>query len=438
MRLTGLKCRHTSLKDDPMNLFRNLLFWIVLVLVGALLAQMLLADPGYVLIRYRGSDYTTTVASGLLLLLAVLAGLWLLWKLVTLPFRSWRQHRDRRARARLGEGLDALHLGHYERAQTLLTQAADDGRSNATEFEASARMAAARAATLRGDDAGARQQLDALGDRHASARAIALAELAIADHRPTDARVALDAPAAQPLPPRGLALRAEALAASGQSAQAYGSLGALRQQRALPTGRLDELQQRWAEAALREAADANVLAEQWDRLPKELKNDPDVVAAYAERAAALRWDEAATRSIEQALDTRWDESLAHTYGRLPVGRLDTRRGNAERWLQAHPGSPALLLTLARLARAQGQWPQAEDYLHRALAQGAGADAWEELGHGFAAAGDESNARLGYANALRASRGEAIAAFPGRDMRQRIQDEAVTEQRDAHGVPRLHE
>jgi HemY protein len=85
-----------------MNLFRNLLFWIVLVLVGALLAQLLLQDPGYVLVRYRGSDYTTTVASGLLLLLAVVVGAWLLWKLLTLPFRTWRLHRDKRSRARLG------------------------------------------------------------------------------------------------------------------------------------------------------------------------------------------------------------------------------------------------------------------------------------------------------------------------------------------------
>ena len=414
-----------------MNLFRNLLFWIVLALVGALLAQLLLADPGYVLVRYRGSDYTTTVASGLLILLASLAGLWVLWKLLTLPFRSWRRHRDRRARARLGEGLDALHHGHYECAEKLLMQAADEG-----EVEASARLAAARAAAARGDAVAARNQLDALGERHAAARAIATADFALSEHRPTDALVALDAPAAQPLPPRGLALRAQALAASGQSAQAYGLLGALRQQQALPSARLDELQERWAEASLREAGDANVLAERWETLPKTAKSEPAVVAAYAERAAALRWDEAATKSIEQALDTRWDESLADRYGSLPVGRLDARRAHAERWLQAHPGSPALLLTLARLTRAQGQWPQAEDYLHRALAQGAGANAWEELGHGLAAIGDEPRARLSYANALRASRDESTVELPGRDMRQRIHDEAVIEERDEHGMPRL--
>lgn len=414
-----------------MNLFRNLLFWIVLALVGALFAQLLLQDPGYVLVRFRGSDYTTTVATALVVLLGLAVAAWLLWKLLTLPFRTWHRHRDRQSRARLGEGLDALHQGHYARAEKLLAQAADDDA-----VAASARIAAARSALARGDAVAAQAQIDALGDRHAAARAIALAERALDEHRPTDALVALDAPAAQPLPPRGLALRAQALAASGQAAQAYGLLGALRQQQALPSARLDELQERWAEAALREAADANVLAERWESLPKALKSEPGVVIAYAERATALRWDEAAAKSLEQALDTRWDETLAARYGTLPLGRIDTRRANAERWLQAHPASPALLLTLARLHREQGQWPQAEDYLHRALAQGAGADAWEEFGHGYAASGDAERARLSYANALRVSRGETAADLPGRDLRQKIFDQAVTEERDQHGVPRL--
>ena len=416
-----------------MNLFRNLLFWIVLALVGALLAQLLLQDPGYVLVRYRGSDYTTTVATGLVMLLGAALVVWLLWKLLTLPFRAWHRHRDRQSRARLGEGLDALHLGHYGRAEKMLAQAAQD-----SDVEVAARLAAARAAHARGDGAAAQAQINALGERHPVARAIATADRALADHRPTDALVALDAPTAQPLPPRGLLLRAEALAASRQSAQAYGLLGALRQQQALPAERLSELEARWAEAALHEAADANALADRWESLPKPLKSEPQVVAAYAERAAALRWDEAASKSLEQALDTRWDERLATRYGTLPVGRLDARRANAERWLQAHPASPALLLTLARIHREQNQWPQAEEYLHRALAQGAGTEAWEELGHGFAQDGDETRARLSYANALRAARGEPIEELPGRDLRQKIFDEAVTEERDQHGVPRLRE
>lgn len=419
-----------------MNLFRNVLFWIVLAVVGALLAQLMLADadPGYLLVRYRGTEYTTSVAAALLMLIGVLVALWLLWKLLTLPFRAWRGRRDRQSRARLGDGFESLHHGHYAHAQKLLEQAAKDDDSVAGV----ARSAAAQAALRRGDAAAARAQIDTLGEPHAASRAIAGAELALAAGRPTDALVALDAPAAQPLPPRGLALRAEALAVSGQGAQAYGLLGPLRQQEALPEARLSELEARWAEASLREAEDGNVLADRWEALPKPLKSEPRVVIAYADRAVAQGWEDAAAGSIEQALDARWDERLATHYGTLPIARLEKRSGHAERWLKDHPASPALLLTLARLSRAQGDWEQAQDYLHRALAQGAGSEAWEEYGHGYAAAGDDAGAHVAYANALRAARGEPVEQLPGRDRRRQAPDQSAIEERDEHGMPRLRE
>jgi HemY protein len=414
-----------------MNLFRNLLFWLVLALAGALVAQLLVQDPGQVVVSFRGTDYRFTVVSGLLMLAAALLVLWLLWAIVTLPLRGLRGFRSRRERARLTEGLDAFDRGEWTRAEKLLAQAAEN-----PEVEASARIVAARAADARGDAAAAQRHLDALGDRHPAARALATAERAMAQHRPTDALVALDAPAAQPLPPRALLLRAQALAAVGRANDAYGLLGTLRQQQALPGEALDDLQARLSEASLREAADANVLADRWDALPKALRSEPRVVAAYAHRASALRWDDAAAKSIEQALDTRWDERLADLYGRLPIGRLDERRAHLERWLQAHPASPAVLLALARIARAQRQWPQAEPWLHRAIAQGAGSEAWEELGHGYVEIGDESGARLAYANALRALRDEPPIALPERSLRQQIHDQAAIEERDEHGVPRL--
>ena len=414
-----------------MNLFRNLLFWIVLALVGALAAQLLVQDPGKVVVTYGGMNYFTNVPKALLMLIGGLLALWLVWKVLSLPFTAVRRHRKKQARARLIDGLDALHQGHWTRAEKSLAQAARN-----RDVAAIAGVAAARAAAARGDTAAKVQYLDALATDHPVARALATADLALAEDRPGDALAALDMPTAQPLPPRGLALRAQALAALGRAGEAYGLLGALRQHNVWPAERLSQYEAAWAEAALREAADANVLADHWETLPKPLKTDPAAVAAYAERAAALRWEEAAAKSLEQALDTRWDEALASLYGGLPIGRLDARRANAERWLQAHPGSPGLLVSLARLARAQGQWPQAEAYLHRALAQGANSEAWEELGHGFAQVGDENRARLSYVNALRASRGEAITELPGRDLRQKLFDEAVIEERDEFGMPRL--
>ena len=414
-----------------MSLFRSILFWLVLAVLGALLAQVLLQDPGYVLVRYRGTDYTTTVAAGVALLLAMMAGLALLWVLLRLPFRAWNRRRERLARARLTDGLAAYERGEYARAEQLLKQAADAG-----DAEAVSRTLAARAALARGDAGAANAHVDAFGDRHPAARALLRAEQALAQGKPGDALAALDALPAQPLPPRGLALRAEALEASGRSFEAYGLIGSLRHQQALPAARLDALQARWAAQGLLEASDANALADRWDALPASLRTEPAVVRAYATRAAAMNWDEAATRHLAQALDARWDEDLVELYGRLPVTRLEERHAQIERWLDQHPSSPGLLLAAARIAQAQDQWPQSERLLHRAIAQGAGAPAWEALGDSAARRGDEPRARLGYANALRSQRGEPLLDLPGRDLREQIADTAAIEERDDHGMPRL--
>lgn len=418
-----------------MKAFRTVLLMLLLVALGMLAAQWLASDStrdlGEVVMRVGGYDYSATLPGAVLAFLAAALLLWLSWNLLSLPFRAWGRFRRKQARARLTEGLDALHGGHWLRAEKLLQRAAEDD-----EVGTIAQVAAVRAADARGDETAAQAHLSALAQRSASAHALTLAERALAQQRPGDALVALDAPAAQPLPPRGLALRAEALAASGRAGEAYGMLGPLKQQQALSSTAYAALESRLAAQAMREADDANVLAERWDTLPKPLRAEPAIVAAYAERATALRWDDAAARSLEQAIDTRWDESLVALYGRLPMGKLDSRRASAQRWLQAHPASPALLVTLAQLSRMQGQWPQAQEFLHRALAQGASAEAWEELGHGFAAAGQEELARRSYANALNEKRGVAATELPGRDMKQKIYDEAVVEERDQHGVPRL--
>lgn len=415
-----------------MNLFRHLLLWTLVAVAGALLAQVLIAEPGRVLVRHDGLDYTTSVGGALILGGLAALALWLLWTLLTLPLRVWRRRRERTVRQRFGDGLLALHEGRWERAERLLAQSSGDRL-----YAVAAHAGAARAARERGDAEADARHLAALREAHPAAHAVLLAERALAAG---DAAAALDALAAVPgaPPPRALALQADALAQSGRAGEAWGMLGALRQQQALEPAALAARERDWAAQALREAADANALADLWDRIGEPLQRSPDAVLAYAERAAALRWEEAACASLEQAIDAAWSPELAAAYGALPVGQLERRRGHAERWLKAHPGSPGALLGLARVLIADRQWPEAEALLHRAVAQGGGAEAWETLGHAFADADDAPNARRCLANALRALRGAPTEPLPGRDLRQQIADAAAIEERDAHGLPRLRE
>lgn len=417
-----------------MKPFRTVVILLLLIALGVFGAQWLAQQPardlGEVFVRFGGYDYSTTGPRALLALALAFFGLWLLARLLALPFRVWRRHRRRQARARLIEGLAALQAGHWQRAERLLERAAQDPEAGAL-----AEAGRVRAADARGDAEAALRHLQALAGRDPAVAALLAAERALAAGDPRQALATLDDPALQPPPPRGLALRAQALAEAGRAGEAYGLLGALRQQQALSPTTLAALEARLAAQSLAEAGDANVLAERWEAMPKPLRSDAAVVAAYARRAAALRWDDAAAHSLEHALDERWDEDLALLYGRLPLAKPDARRASAQRWLQAHPASPGLLVSLALLARRQGQWTQAQEFLHRALAQGAGAEAWEALGDGLAEAGDDALARLSYANALRAERGEPAQELPGRDMRQRIHDQAVIEERNEFGLPR---
>lgn len=417
-----------------MKPFRTVVVLLLLLLAGVLAAQWMAGtdrDLGEVFIRFAGYDLHTNVPRAALALLLVGGLAWLLWRLLTLPFRAWGRHRRKQARARLIDGLEALHAGHWQKAEKLLERAAADD-----EVGTIACTAAVRAARARGDESAIQHHLAALRARSAQAHAITAAQIALDAGRPKEALVLLDATEVQPLPPRGLSLRAEALAGAARAGEAYGLLGALKQQQALAPPVFDALELRLAAQSLHEAADPNVLAERWETLTKPLRLQPPVVAAYAERAAALRWEDAATRSLEQALEARWDEGLVALYGRLPVGKLDSRRASAQHWLHAHPASPALLVTLGRLARQQGQWTAAQEFLHRAIAQGAGAEAWEELATGFNEAGDTSSAQQCHANAVKVARGDVPAKLPVRDMRQEIHDAAVVEERDAHGLPRL--
>ncbi|MEG1679119.1 MAG: heme biosynthesis protein HemY, partial [Stenotrophomonas sp.] len=95
---------------------------------------------------------------------------------------------------------------------------------------------------------------------------------------------------------------------AGRAEEAYGQLGALRQQQVLPPSAVAGLETTLALQMLDEASDVNTLAARWEVLPKSLRVSPQAVARYAQRAVALNWTDVALRSIEQTLDSHWDEA----------------------------------------------------------------------------------------------------------------------------------
>lgn len=203
-----------------MKILRLVVIVLVLVALGVFVAQWLARDEvrdwGEVFVRVGGYDVTATVPGAILALILAAVLLWIVWTLLALPFRAWGRHRRKRARAQLIEGLEAVQHGHWLRAEKLLDRAAQD-----PEVGSAARIAAVRAAQARADAPALERHLQALAQRDPTAHALLLADDALAAGLPTQALVALDAPGAQPLPPRGLALRAQALAEVGRAGDAW-------------------------------------------------------------------------------------------------------------------------------------------------------------------------------------------------------------------------
>jgi HemY protein len=413
------------------NLYRSLLLWLALAVTGALAWHWFSQDLGDVVVRFRGLTYTTTLAYFLLAWGLLWFLLWALWWLLRLPLRAWQRHARRQARNRLVNGLEALHQGRWERAESLLARAAED-----EDLRSAALLAAHRAAVTRGDvEAAARHQATLLAHDPQAAALEQAARLAEAGRH--EETLAALAGAGTTLPPRGLLLQARALAGAGRAQDAQAPLNALRRDQALPPEALAQLELDLTAAGLAQAPQADTLMQRWQALPQRLQLATPVAAAFARRAAQLNLDDYGLQAIASALAAGWDEDLARLYGQLPGGRdAGLRLGRAEAWLSAHATSPALLVTLGQICREQKLWGKAEDFLHRALAHGGGAEAWELLGHVWTAQDDAARAQIAYANALRLARGDAPLALGGRSLRDQIADQAVAELRNEHGIPLL--
>ena len=124
-----------------MNLYRSLLWWLALAVLGALGWHWFSQDLGDVVVRFRGLTYTTTLAFLVVAWALLWFGLWTLGWLLGLPLRAWRRHARTQARNRLVSGLEALHQGRWARAAGLLGKASEEDDVRTVALQAARRAA---------------------------------------------------------------------------------------------------------------------------------------------------------------------------------------------------------------------------------------------------------------------------------------------------------
>ena len=127
-----------------------------------------------------------------------------------------------------------------------------------------------------------------------------------------------------------------------------------------------------------EAGDQDLLEEQWELVPRKLKEDAYLIEEYV--TARLHFQD--TRDCEQllrrTLNKKWVEALVRLYGLVEGSNIVKQIQFAERLLLTHSNEAVLLLTLGRLCKSNSLWGKARSYLQDSIAVQPAAEAYQEL------------------------------------------------------------
>lgn len=384
---------------------RLLLLGLAGLLLGVGLIALIETDPGYVLLAWGRYTLETSVWVGLVLLVMLVL---LLHATVGLLRRLWRGQREisgwlvgRRARkaARVtSRGLISFIEGNWHMARRQLLRAAPHSDTPLLNY-----LMAARASHALGDDERMREYLSAAEQADAEAGiAVELtqAELKLQSGQYEQAVATLErARRNAARHPHVLKLLHRAYLGLQDWEQLDALLPALRKHQVLADDELQALQrsvvlQRLQGCLARdESAGLDSLQNCWQKVPRALREDHDVLVAYLTMLLRSGGHEVAGRLIERRLKKDWNSDLVRLYGYVEMPGPARQLGQAEAWLETHRQDPQLLLCLGRLACREQLWGQARDYFEAAYTLNRTPELCAELGRLLQAQGElkESNA-----------------------------------------------
>lgn len=350
---------------------KNAIIIAVVLVGGALLANLLLADPGYVALRLGGHlvEMSAVTFALALVVLYLLVRLYLgIWN----ARQAWQLSRAKRRRERaqhsLAQGLLELSAGEWTKAETTLTQHVNDAPQPLAHY-----LAAARAAELQGM-AGRRDEwltraLEASSDSRAPAL-VMQAELLL-KHKQLPAALATleQLEASGESNARALMLLARIYRQTGEWQQLQALEPRLRSTRGISAQQVDQtLAQVYLDRlkAAGTSGDLSQLRAAWKAVSKSMVQRPDVVIAYARAAMACGDPDGASARLADCIDRQWDDAAVLAFGEIEGGKPLASLEKAESWLAAHSQDPTLLLTCARLAIHAELYGKARSYLETSI------------------------------------------------------------------------
>jgi HemY protein len=346
---------------------RFFIYSIVALAIGSALALLLAADPGYVLVNFRGTTVEATLATVIVALLAiVLAGIASVWLLRLLNPLHWFRFGRGPSRT-TANGLQLLLLGRWHEAYKSLVENAE--RAEVPELNY---LLAAVAAFQRNDRPAWTWCLDQ-AERKAPGSALGIKSFRAlletrSGHPETALPILLAVLRLMPASPFVLAQLKDIYVAQGS----WDELGALtpelEKQKVVEGADLKTITVRAQAQRLENAAltGADSLRLAWHDVPKALKHDEQLVGVYLRKLLELGQDTEAGALLTTQLKKDWSEQLVAMLGYVHVRNPQEALAMLEGWLKQRPNNPVLLLTLGRLSLRNQLWGKAREYFDLAL------------------------------------------------------------------------
>lgn len=157
---------------------------------------------------------------------------------------------------------------------------------------------------------------------------------------------------------------------------------------------LERIQKRVFTNLIKQAAETeNVehIIATWNEIPKNLKNDHDMVLQYTRLLHRFNADDKAEPILHNAIKQNWNTEFIDLYGRLKSPHPQARLDFAESLLKRHEKNPVLLLALGRICKQLELWGKAQAYFEASLGAEPMVQTYKELGLLMEQLGEEEKA-----------------------------------------------
>jgi len=386
---------------------------VIALFASAFAAHFLLADPGYVVINFRG--YTVEMSVPVLLGMAVLLvlAIWLIRKIVLAPRKLGEaagRYRAARSGQKLTRGMIAVAEGNLARGEKMLARAASTSDSPLFNY-----LQAARAAHLQGLDVRRDEWLRlAFMETPEAANAVLLTqaefqidrgqnEQALATLRRVDENSRDHAHA--------LSLLGRLYYELEDWASLADLLPRLKKNTQVGQKRLDKWAIRIHQEALNNAADSAEIASIWQSVTRARKNDIALLEAYYRALMRVGENDRAEKELASAIKSNWRGPLVRLFGLVESSDTTKQLKRAESWLKNHEDDPDLLLAAARLCLRNELWGKARSYLETVISLRPTPEAYQEYGSLLNQIGEADAAAAAYREGLGMVAAEPRTALP---------------------------